>query len=88
MLKITYRNTPLRILRRMPRRTAERIQERIKVVAADPANHSLGVRPLPNRPGFRLRIGDWRVLFDMDAETLDVIAIKTRGDVYKPRRRR
>lgn len=72
----------------MPQRTAERIQERVKAVAADPANHGLGVRPLANRPGFRLRIGDWRVLFDMDAETLEVIAIETRGDVYKPRRRR
>lgn len=88
MLEIAYRNTPLRVLRRMPQRTAKRIQERIKAVAADPANHSLGVRPLANRPGFRLRIGDWRVLFDMDEETLDVIAIETRGEVYKPRRRR
>lgn len=88
MLKIAYRNTPLRVLRRMPQRTAKRIQERIKAVAVDPTNHSLGVRPLANRPGFRLRIGDWRVLFDMDAETLDVIAIETRGEVYKPRRRR
>lgn len=72
----------------MPQRTAKRIQERIKAVAADPTNHNLGVRPLTNRSGFRLRIGDWRVLFDLGAERLDVIDIETRGDVYKPRRRR
>jgi hypothetical protein len=29
-----------------------------------------------------------RALFDMDDETLDVLAIETRGEAYKPRRRR
>ncbi len=67
---------------------ARRIQERIGAVAADPANRAIGIVRLANRPGYRLRVGDWRVIFDMDGETLDVLAIEVRGEVYKPRRRR
>ena len=68
--------------------TARRIQERIRAVAADSTNRALDIVRLANRPGYRLRVGDWRVIFDMDAEVLDVLAIETRGDVYKPRKRR
>ncbi len=68
--------------------TARRIQERIRAVAADPTSRALGIVRLANRPGYRLRVGDWRVIFDMDDETLDVLAIEVRGEVYNPRRRR
>ena len=88
MLEITYRRSALRAFRRMEPGTARRIGERIQAVAADPANRSLGVARLTNRPGYRLRVGDWRVIFDMDDEALDVLVIETRGEVYKPRRRR
>ncbi len=88
MLKVTYKSTPLRVLRRMQPQVARQIRDKIMAVAADPSNPSLGVRPLKNRPGFRLRIGHWRVIFDTDAVTLEVLAIETRGDVYKPRKRR
>lgn len=88
MLKVAYKNTPLRVLRRMQPQVARQIRDKIMAIAAAPSNPSLGVRPLKNRPGFRLRIGRWRVIFDTDATTLEVLAIETRGDVYKPRKRR
>ena len=88
MLKVTYKNTPLRVLRRMQPKMARQIQDRIMAVAADPTSRSLDVTRLTSRPGFRLRVGGWRVIFDMDATTLDVLAIETRGEAYKPRRRR
>ncbi len=88
MLEITYRRTALRAFRRMEPGTARRIQPRIWAVAADPTSRALDIVRPANRPGYRLRVGDWRVIFDMDAETLDILAIETRGEVYKPRRRR
>ena len=88
MLEIIYRRAALRAFRRMEPATARRIQQRIGAVAADPTSRALGIVRLSNRPGYRLRVGDWRVIFDMDDETLDVLAIETRGEAYKPRRRR
>ena len=40
--------------------------------------------PLRGRPGFRLRIGGWRVIFDRheEAREIDVLRIGPRGDVY------
>ena len=43
------------------------------------------VAPMKRRKGeFRLRIGDWRVLFEYrDGDTIFVMEIDSRGDVYK-----
>ncbi len=68
--------------------TARRIQQRIRADATEPTSRTLGIARLANRPGYRLRVGDWRVIFDMDGETPDVLAIEARGEVHKPRRRR
>ena len=88
MLEIRFKRTPLRVLRRLQPKTAQQIQERIIAVAQDPSNPGLDVLPLTNRPGYRLRVRDWRVVFEMDATSLEVLAIETRGDVYKPRKRK
>lgn len=88
MLEITFKKTPLKVLRRMQPKRARQIRETIAAVAANPANPGLDVKRLVGCPGYRLRVGDWRVIFDMDATTLDVIEIGRRGDVYKPRKRR
>ncbi len=88
MLEITYKASPLRNLRRMQPRMARRIRAKINAVASDPANPSLGVKPLVGRPGFRLRVGTWRIIFVMDTERLEILAIDSRGQVYKPRRNR
>ena len=87
MLTIRFKRTPLRVLRRMQPKAAQQIRARILAVAQDLSRPGLDVKPLTNRPGFRLRVGDWRIIFDMDATTLEVLAIETRGDVYKPRKR-
>ena len=72
----------------MQPKAAQQIRARILAVAQDLSRPGLDVKPLTNRPGFRLRVGDWRIIFDMDATTLEVLAIETRGDVYKPRKRK
>ena len=87
MLKVTYKNTLLRVLRRMQPKTAKQIQRKIGEIAADPKQRRTDVKSLVNRPGYRLRVGDWRIIYTMDEATLDVLAIETRGDVYKPRKR-
>ena len=72
----------------MQPKIARQIRDRITAVAANPSSPRLGVRPLKNRPVLRLRVRDWRVILEIDANTLDVLAIETRGDAYKPRKRK
>jgi len=46
---------------------------------------TLDIKPLKNRPEFRLRIGKYRILFvkKTDTQTYIITTIAPRGDVYK-----
>jgi mRNA interferase RelE/StbE len=41
------------------------------------------VKRLTGRPGARLRVGDWRVIFVEATTTLEIRAVGNRRDIYK-----
>lgn len=66
-------------------RMRERIILKLDELAEDPDSPALDIKKLINDPGYRLRIGTWRVIFDRD-DVLKILAIDkvgARGDVYK-----
>jgi mRNA interferase RelE/StbE len=67
----------------MPRNTADLIRRKVQEVAADPAK-TRNVKKLKGRDGYRLRVGDWRVVYDIEAGKLVLIVIEIgpRGDIY------
>jgi mRNA interferase RelE/StbE len=71
-------------LRRLPRNMAKRIRSKLLAVAADPFARNPNVKKLTGREGYRLRIGDWRALYTIDAgnRVISVLAIKPRGAAY------
>ena len=74
-----------KILDRLDRPTEQRIRTRIIQLAEDPFDPRLSA-PLTERAGIRKsRVGGWRVLFsaNRDSETLFVLTVDTRGQVYK-----
>lgn len=57
---------------------------RIAAYAADPATQANNVKRLKGRPAvWRLRVGDYRVLFSGDAECTLVVDIGPRGAIYE-----
>lgn len=82
MKSVTYKPAALKVLRRMPRNEAERIRTKVRQYADDPASQANNVKALKGREGIRLRVGDWRVIMDDQAEVLDVLKIGPRGGVY------
>ncbi len=66
----------------MPPNTARIIRDKITQYAADPASLANNVRRLRAREGFRLRVGDWRVIFDDDGHVVAIQAIRPRADAY------
>jgi len=73
-----------KVLLRMPRDQALRIRARLNDLLHDP--HSApDVTKLTEHPGFRLRVGDWRVVYLLDHEriVIQVIRIAQRGEVYR-----
>ncbi len=84
MHRITFSKQADKTLRKMPRNLALKIAKKIKLLALDP-NSMRNVKKLTNYPGYRLRIGDWRVVYTVnDTELIiHIVKIKTRGEIYK-----
>lgn len=75
-----------RTMGKLPKNIRENIDGKLSALAAAPAAVNNNVKPLQGRPGFRLRIGDWRVLYEIDhrQRRLLVRHVGPRGEGYKP----
>jgi mRNA interferase RelE/StbE len=82
MRRIVYQTKALRALRALPMGTAARIRGKIEQYAEAPASLAPNVRKLQGRDGYRLRIGDYRVIFDEDGAVLDILDIGHRSRIY------
>lgn len=70
-------------LRRLDPPIRSRVLSGLDRLAAD--DRSLDVRRLTGSEHFRLRVGDWRVIFDYDRETQTVLVrhVLPRGRAYE-----
>lgn len=84
MKEITYSRAALKVLVRMPANVARTIRAKIEQYASDPAALANNVTALKSEPGYyRLRVGDWRVVFSESGEVIAIIRIAPRGSVYE-----
>lgn len=85
MYSVVYSKQATRILSRMPRNLALSIRVKIAAVAANPYARHNNVTKLQGREGYRLRVGDWRVIYEIaDAQlVIHVVRIATRGGIYQ-----
>ena len=74
-----------KILQSVPRPDRNRMTEKIVLLGTDPDSQNLDIKKLQGEPYFRLRVGQWRIIFDRDDEIriISIEKIKSRGDVYK-----
>lgn len=81
---VTYKKKALKGLRKMPAEYAHRFREGFKQIAAG-NNAGLDIKALQGREGYRLRIGGWRALYEVENETINVLVLDAgpRGDIYK-----
>lgn len=85
MYTVEFSKEARKALKAMPRNAALLVLEKIDILAADPFAPNNNVRKLTNHPGYRLRVGDWRVVYIVREEfvVIAVIRIAPRGEVYK-----
>jgi len=81
--EIEFRPAALRELRKIDRSTQPRIQGAIALLAQDPRPPAS--RQLRGRDGYRLRVGDYRIIYTIDDGVLliVVVTIGHRREVYQ-----
>lgn len=62
---------------------APRLRRALADYAADPATHGNNVTRLVGQDGKRMRVGDWRIIFEETETELIVTKIGPRGGVYR-----
>ena len=70
-------------LARLPLNWQKRIVAKVKEVAVDPYAPNNNLTKLQGRDGYRLRVGDWRVIYELQDERLVMLVLDMgpRGDI-------
>ena len=83
MKTVRFTRSAAKALRSLPRAHAGLVRAKIEQYASDPVSLTNNVRRLQGRPGFRLRVGDYRVIFTDDGAVLDILHVGHRREVYQ-----
>lgn len=84
MYRIVYTKEATKTLRKLPRNVSKLIREKLDDIAANPYAQHNNVTRLQNRSGYRLRVGDWRVIYEVQDAQLVILVLKlgSRGGIY------
>ncbi len=81
--EIVYTRAAARALSRMPAEAERLIRDKLRLYAAEPGALSNNVKALRGEGlRYRLRIGDWRAVFTLEADRVIVHDVGPRGSIY------
>jgi len=85
MYQIFFTRQANRALQKMSRNKARLIREKLDQLAQDPYARNPNLTKLQGRSGYRLRVGDWRVIYEVEDDRLVILVLKIapRGEVYR-----
>lgn len=85
MYKILLTKQANKSLRNMPRNVPHLIRQKLGLIATDLYRQHNNVTKLQNRLGYRLRVGDWRIIYEIQDTQLVILILKIapRGEIYR-----
>jgi mRNA interferase RelE/StbE len=85
MYALSFSKNALKSLTRMPRNLGYRIEEKLQKLAIDPFAPNPNAAKLQGRDGYRLRVGDWRIIYEINDKQLEILVldIDSRGSIYQ-----
>ena len=83
MKRIEYSARALKNLRHLPANDRQRLAGKIMQLATEPQTLTNNIKRLQGWPGFRLRVGDYRVIFEISDDVLSIIDVDVRGNIYE-----
>ncbi|KKQ24089.1 MAG: hypothetical protein US40_C0011G0004 [Candidatus Roizmanbacteria bacterium GW2011_GWC2_37_13] len=85
MYKLVYHPRVFKFLTKISKKEAKRIVEKIEILDKNPLSKELDVKKLAtSKRSFRLRIGNFRVIFEVDFEKkiIYIHEVGFRGSIY------
>ncbi len=85
MYTVEYSKAALKTLNRLPRNLVARLLDKMDNIAKDPFAPHGNVKSLKGSSHYRLRVGDWRIVYEIQEQRINILVLKiaTRGEVYK-----
>jgi mRNA interferase RelE/StbE len=85
MYQLVFSRQASKTFRRIPTDTAENIRKKLELLANEPYAPNNNVKKLVERSGYRLRVGDWRVIYEIEDDRLVIliVAVGLRGEIYR-----
>ena len=82
--KLTITRQAIKALQKMPRQNTRRIRRELDRLVEHPDRRDMDIKTLKGRAGFRLRVGDTRIIFERNDEirVINVLRIAPRGQAY------
>jgi mRNA interferase RelE/StbE len=82
MYKIIFAKRAIKDLDNLNEDVKEKIKGKLKVLMSDPTSNSKKLSN-PIIGSYRFRVGDYRVIFDIDKDKVVILRIGNRKDIYK-----
>ena len=85
MYKLKYRRQARNYLARLPSRVKRALVDKLQELAADLDKLTADIDTLKGRAGYRLRIGQYRMIYTRQENELiiELVRIRPRGDIYQ-----
>jgi len=84
MYRVVSTKSFVKALDKLPLNLQKRIVAKIRQIAANPYAPNHNLTKLQGREGYRLRVGDWRVIYELHDDRLVMLVLEVgpRGGIY------
>lgn len=85
--QVVFKPTALKDLKKLPKTLQKRIKEKLEfyLTKAEPLDYAVPLVGDKKSGEYRFRVGDYRIVFDKRNNTLVILYIEHRRDVYRKR---
>ena len=80
--KIVFTRRALKDLEKIPKDEKNRIGEKLKEYAQEPMKYTRKLTS-PKIGTYRFRVGDYRIIFDIESDEIVILRIGNRRDIYR-----
>lgn len=82
---IVFTKQAARTFQKLPNTLQTTVRQKLEMIAENPFLTHLNATKLQIREGYRIRVGDWRIIYEVQQEKIVIVVLKIglRKEVYR-----